>query len=86
MKGLGRRGFLTGLLAVPAIIRTPGLLMAVKPIAVLDYEDLFTQMANEVLGWNKNAWIEAMIHGQSARLITPGRVVFVPLTDIYLSE
>jgi len=29
---LGRRGLLAGLFAAPAIIRTPGLLMAVKPL------------------------------------------------------
>lgn len=28
---IGRRGFLGGLLAAPAVIRTPGLLMAVRP-------------------------------------------------------
>jgi len=28
---LARRGFLSGLLTTPAIIRTPGLLMAIKP-------------------------------------------------------
>ena len=33
---IGRRGFLGGLLAAPAIIRTPGLLMAVKPPRMSD--------------------------------------------------
>lgn len=31
---MNRRGFLSGLLAAPAIIRTPGLLMAVRPLVV----------------------------------------------------
>ena len=32
---LGRRGFLVGLLAAPAIIRSPGLLMPVRPVALV---------------------------------------------------
>lgn len=31
-----RRGLLRGLLAAPVVIRTPGLLMAIKPLAGLD--------------------------------------------------
>lgn len=40
---LARRGFLTGLLAAPAIVRTPGLLMPVKP-AVLTLPRLLSYL------------------------------------------
>lgn len=36
---LSRRGFLQGLVAAPAIIKTPGLLMPVKPIAYYPYTE-----------------------------------------------
>ena len=35
---LNRRGLLLGLLAAPAIIKTPGLLMPIKPIRVVDWQ------------------------------------------------
>lgn len=35
---LQRRGLLLGLLAAPAIIRTPGLLMSVRPVPVVHAE------------------------------------------------
>lgn len=31
---MNRRGFLTGIIAAPAVILTPGLLMRVRPVAV----------------------------------------------------
>ena len=34
---LNRRGFLGGLLAAPAIIRTPGLLMPVRPLEAFEF-------------------------------------------------
>lgn len=62
---LKRRGFLAalGLLAAPAIIRTPGLLMLVKPIAPIGYriEDYLT---------SSNAWFSGGgLNEQSLQLV-----------------
>ncbi len=48
---LARRGFLGALLAAPAIVRTPGLLMAVKP---LPEDDILTIRTFE----HQYVWVE----------------------------
>ena len=45
---LARRGFLTGLLAAPAIVRTLGLLMPVKP-AVLTRSRLLSYLGSQAI-------------------------------------
>lgn len=47
-----RRGFLAGLLAAPAIIRTPGLLMPVKaPLITAGLAELLTEVLREQDAW-----------------------------------
>ena len=50
-----RRGFLTGLLAMPAIIRTPGLLMPVRPERLADSE-LMSIILNGPFIW-RSPWV-----------------------------
>ena len=41
---MNRRGFLGGLLAAPAIIRTPGLLMPVRPLEAFEFSGFYTRI------------------------------------------
>lgn len=59
---MNRRGFLTGLLAAPVVITTPGLLMPVKP--VLDTSYILT-----VTGvYESPGWV--MVHHDEGMTIT----------------
>lgn len=67
---MNRRGFLAGLLFAPAIIRTPGLLMPVKPPVTFD---LFNFMAGQLF--------EIISEEVSLDLVTYGRTVYQVGTD-----
>jgi len=72
--GLDRRKFLSGLLAAPAIIRSPGLLMPIRPllrpqITLLDFSRI-TKQAIEHLA-KANAYM-LEIEAQSAREFDAG--------------
>lgn len=79
---LGRRGFLTGLLAMPAIIRTPGLLMAVKPVSVTIPFSLLPGAVNRI-DWDLLG--DAVLYGLAVwRPDDLGRLVRVPPSEFYL--
>lgn len=46
---INRRGLLVSLLAAPAIIRTPGLLMPVRPIDLLEPIDLRSEITEQLI-------------------------------------
>lgn len=43
---LSRRGLIASLLAAPVIIRTPGLLMPVKRVSLVDTDNVFSILSN----------------------------------------
>lgn len=88
---IGRRSLLTSLLFAPAIIRTPGLLMPVKPIVRLrTVEQIMSHMISLVVSDMMPVIIDAMTHGAPGGVLTrlddTGNVVvkFIPGTEIYL--
>lgn len=94
---IGRRGLLAGLLFAPAIIRTAGLLMPIKPIAFVpvfhsgltSVEQIASKMLSLMAKHIEPSIIEAMTRGVSGGVLTrvddAGCVVvrFVPDSDIY---
>ncbi len=66
-----RRGFLAGLgalLAAPAIIRTPGLLMPVRPVL-----DAYPGLDEAFLGQIVDAWVREMREGMTQAVIEMNR-------------
>lgn len=82
---MNRRGFLAGLLFAPAIIRTPGLLMPVKPLIVsrAAFNGLMTP---EMVGREMLAIIGTMMMGGALKTHfdeVSGQVVTTLIPDIH---